>query len=272
MAIGAAFEAAPHEIGPVERPAPPPDVRVEGLRKCYPGEASDVLCGVDCRIATGERVALLGSNGSGKSTLLRCLVRLVDSTAGRVHLFGEDVLACRGADLRRLRAQTGFVFQRHNLVDRLSVLSNVLHGAQNRQAGPFSWFQTCAPMHLRDEALACLERVGLVEYASRRADRLSGGQSQRVAIARALMQRPRLVLADEPSASLDPASGDQVMELLTSLMTQQGTTVLFSTHDVDHARRYADRVIGLRKGSVVCDGPIDEVSGSDLHTLYGQVA
>lgn len=250
----------------------PPAVRVEGLRKCYPGETRYCLRDVDCEVRTGERVVLLGSNGSGKSTLLRCLVRLIDCNGGSIQLFGEDVLTCRGARLRDLRASTGFVFQKHNLVARLSVLTNVLHGAQSRCGGPQSWFQACAPNWLRDEAMECLTRVGMQDFADRRADRLSGGQSQRVAIARSLMQRPRLMLADEPAASLDPASGEEVMSLLTTLMREEGTTVLFSSHDVDHARRYADRMIGLRDGGVVCQGPVTGVSEDDLSALYGQVA
>lgn len=254
--------------GAVQSPA----VRVEGLRKRYPGETRECLRDVDCEVRMGERVVLLGSNGSGKSTLLRCLVRLIDCNSGSIQLFGEDVLACRGARLRYLRASTGFVFQKHNLVARLSVLTNVLHGAQSRWGGPQVWFQACAPNRLRDEAMECLARVGMQDFADRRADRLSGGQSQRVAIARSLMQRPRLLLADEPAASLDPSSGEEVMALLTTLMREEGTTVLFSSHDVDHARRYADRMIGLRDGGVVCQGPATGVSDDDLSALYGQVA
>lgn len=272
-AQGLSHSGSVREFGPVRHGgASQPVVRVERLRKCYPGEARDCLRGVDCEIRTGERVVLLGSNGSGKSTLLRCLVGLIEASEGSVQLFGEDVLACRGARLRRLRANTGFVFQKHNLVARLSVLTNVLHGAQSRHGGPAAWFQACAPQRLRDEAMECLARVGMQGYAERRADRLSGGQSQRVAIARSLMQRPRLLLADEPAASLDPASGEEVMHLLTSLMREQNTTVLFSSHDVDHARRYADRVIGLRDGGVVWQGPASGVSEDELSTLYGQVA
>lgn len=250
----------------------PPAVRVAGLHKCYPGETRACLRGVNCEVRAGERVVLLGSNGSGKSTLLRCLVRLIDCNSGSIHLFGEDVLTCRGAKLRRLRSRTGFVFQKHNIVARLSVLTNVLHGAQSRHGGPGTWFHACAPNRLRDEAMECLTRVGMQDFADRRADRLSGGQSQRVAIARSLMQRPRLLLADEPAASLDPTSGEEVMNLLTTLMRDQGTTVLFSSHDVDHARRYADRVIGLRDGGVVCEGPATGVSADQLSALYGQVA
>src|SRR5699024_2717741 len=178
--------------------------------------------GVDLRLMAGERVALIGANGSGKSTLLRCCLRLAMPTAGKVWLFGTDLTGCRPAALRRLRAHTGFVFQRHNLVPRLSVLSNVMHGARMRVRGPAVWLHGLAPASLRDEALACLERVGLATLAARRADRLSGGESQRVAIARALMQRPRLVFADEPVASLDPTAGTAVMDLFNGLMSDHG--------------------------------------------------
>lgn len=248
------------------------ELAVAGLSKRYKGEPEPVLRDVSFRVEPGERVALLGANGSGKSTLLRCCLRLVEPTAGQVQLFGSDVLSLHRGGLRSLRSRTGFVFQRHNLVGRLSVLSNVVHGGLGRARHPGAWFQATAGRRCRDEAMHCLEEVGLSEHAARRADRLSGGQSQRVAIARTLMQRPQMVFADEPAASLDPAAGEEVMELFSQLICCHGMTLVFSSHDLDHARRHADRVIALRAGEVVFDRPAAAVDFSGLDALYQREA
>ncbi|MBK1667282.1 hypothetical protein CKO28_04390 [Rhodovibrio sodomensis] len=244
---------------------------VRGLRKRYGAKEADVLQDVAFVLREGESLAVIGANGSGKSTMLRCCLRLIEPDTGEIEMLGQDVMSARERSLRRLRAHVGFVFQRHNLVPRLSVLSNVLHGAQARAASPRNWFQATAPGRLRAEALACLERVGLTELAGRRSDRLSGGQSQRVAIARTLMQRPRLVFADEPAASLDPTAGEEVMELFAQLMRDEGVGVLFTCHDLDHARRYGDRVLALRQGRVMFDRAVGEVDFDGLRQLYGPV-
>jgi phosphonate transport system ATP-binding protein len=223
---------------------------------------------VEFIVPAGQSVALIGANGAGKSTLLRCCLRLIEPDAGDVRLLGHDVMSLNAADLRRLRAEIGFVFQKHNLVPRLSALTNVLHGSLPRSTLARSWFQSFAPRALRDEALSCLERVGLAAIAGRRADRLSGGQSQRVAIARALMQRPRLMVADEPVASLDPSAGEEVMRLFIDLIRNQGLTLLFTSHDLSHAIAYADRVIALRRGSIVLDAPSVELDAATLRALY----
>lgn len=227
-----------------------------------------VLDGVTLTIEPGAIVALVGANGAGKSTLLRALLRLTEPSAGTIGLLGADVRALRPRALRRLRARVGLVFQRHNLVPRASVLGNVVHGAIARGAGPAAWFQTLAPAVLRDEAMGCLARVGLADLAGRRADRLSGGQSQRVAIARVLMQRPALLLADEPTASLDPAAGDEVMALLSGLARETGRTCVFTSHDLDQALQHADRVIGLRGGRIVIDQPAATLDSHALRPLY----
>ncbi|MBK1698521.1 phosphonate ABC transporter ATP-binding protein [Rhodovibrio salinarum] len=243
-------------------------LNVRGLRKRYGTDEADVLQNAGFLLHEGESLAVIGANGSGKSTMLRCCLRLIEPDAGDIHLLGQDVMAARGPNLRRLRAQVGFVFQRHNLVPRLSVLSNVLHGAQARLSSPRNWFQATAPARLRVEALACLDRVGLADLAGRRADRLSGGQSQRVAIARTLMQRPRLVFADEPAASLDPTAGEEVMELFAQLMRDEGIGVLFTCHDLTHAQRYGDRVLALKRGQVMFDRRVGEVDFDQLRDLY----
>ena len=173
--------------------------------------------GVSLKVRKGEIATVLGSNGAGKSTLLRCCLRLIEPDQGEVRVLGQEVRRLTRRQLRALRSRVGFVFQRHNLVARLSALINVLHGAQSRRRGPRTWFQGLAPRELREEAMHCLELVGLPQMAAQRADRLSGGQSQRVAIARMLMQRPEFVIADEPVASLDPATIEPVRALEPSL-------------------------------------------------------
>ena len=257
---------APSTASP--RPDVPPrhDLEVRGLVKRF-GSAPPILDGVDLRVPHGQSLALLGSNGAGKSTLLRCCLRLVESE-GEVRVLGQDVRGLGRRQLRALRSRVGFVFQRHNLVPRLSALTNVLHGAQSRRHGPRAWFQGLAPRDLREEAMRCLELVGLGPMAGQRADRLSGGQSQRVAIARMLMQRPDFVIADEPVASLDPAAGEEVMRLLVRLLRERDLTLIFISHDLRHAVEFADRVIGLRGGRIELDGPAAEQDPGRLAEIY----
>jgi phosphonate transport system ATP-binding protein len=218
--------------------------------------------------ARGECVALVGANGAGKSTLLRLLVRLLEPDAGRVRIHGIDAVGASTATLRDLRRRTGFVFQHHDLVGRASTLTNVVHGALGRVAWWRAFAQGVAPATLRGEAMACLARVGLPHVAAQRADRLSGGQSQRVAIARALMQRPVLLLADEPAASLDPAAGEEVMRVFRTLAREEGMTIVFTSHHVAHALGHADRVVGLRAGRVVLDAPTGSIDAGTVHALY----
>ncbi|HMA15016.1 MAG: phosphonate ABC transporter ATP-binding protein [Bacteroidota bacterium] len=242
------------------------DLAVRDLRKAFGLQA--VLKGVSFAVERGEAVALIGANGSGKSTLLRCCLRLIEPDAGTVALLGEPLGGLGRPALARLRAQVGFVFQRHNLVPRLSALSNVLHGVQARRAGPRGWFHPLARREDREEAMHCLDLVGLADQAAKRADTLSGGQSQRVAIARALMQRPRMVFADEPVASLDPAAGEEVMELFVRLMREEGLTLLFTSHHLRHALDYADRLVALSAGEKVLDRPTAGQSLDGLKTVY----
>ena len=243
------------------------DLMVRGVGKAFTA-GQPVLDGIEFSIPAGQSVALIGSNGAGKSTLLRCCMHLIAPDRGTVYLFGQPLQAQTEAGLRALRAQVGFVFQKHNLVPRLSALSNVLHGALTRSAPGRAWFQGTAPKALREEAMHCLDRVGLADKAMQRADHLSGGQSQRVAVARALMQRPRFLVADEPAASLDPVSGDEVMGLFASLVQREGLTLLFTSHDLGHALRYADRVIALNHGRVVKDTLSARTDATELRALY----
>jgi phosphonate transport system ATP-binding protein len=226
-------------------------IHLTNVTKSYSGVP--VFSGVDLSIKTGEAVAIIGSNGTGKSTLLRALNGLNTIDAGLVEVLGSSVHELKSEALRRLRAQIGFVFQKHFLVSRLCALSNVIHGMQARRSGPQVWAQWLASSEARALAVACLERVGLADKAMQRVDSLSGGQSQRVAIARMLMQQPKIILADEPAASLDPRAGDEVMELLFNLSREADRTLVFVSHDMEHAVRYSDRIIGLSGGGIALD-------------------
>lgn len=246
-------------------------VEVRDLRKSFGAEPA--LKGVSPRIGTGERVALLGASGSGKSTLLRCLCGLETAQAGEVRVFGESLQAQGqlSRDIRRLRRGIGVVFQQFNLVGRLPVMTNVLTG---QAACTPLWRALLGRFTLdqRVQALQALDAVGLAPQAFQRASTLSGGQQQRAAIARVLMQGARLLLADEPVASLDPESTRRVMEQLTQLNREQGMTLIVSLHHVALARRYCDRVIALRGGELVFDGPSSALTPAFLRELYGSAA
>jgi phosphonate transport system ATP-binding protein len=245
----------------------PADLVVRGLTKSY-NEQTTVLRGVNFAVSAGERVALIGANGAGKSTLLRCCMYLIKPDSGEIDLCGIKLDGLSAKKLREVRSQVSFVFQKHNLVPRLSALTNVLHGAIPRTGFGRAWFQGLASDALRIEAMQCLERVGLTHVALQRADKLSGGQSQRIAIARALMQRPRLIFADEPAASLDPVAGDEVMALFSQLVRAEGLTMIFTSHDLTHALNFADRIVALRGGVVVLDAQCSELDLKTLRALY----
>jgi phosphonate transport system ATP-binding protein len=245
-----------------------PQLFVEGLSKSYP-KRGVVLQSIDLQLHSGEAVALIGSNGSGKSTLLRCCLRLDEPDSGKIELVGTNFSSLKGSHLRRYRGRIGMVWQRHNLVPRLSALSNVVHGAQNRIGGLRTWIQGFASHSIRDEAYHCLEQVGLAHLAKHRVDKLSGGESQRVAIARALMQRPEIFMADEPVASLDPKVGEAVMELFVERIREKRVTLLFVSHDLNHALRYAQRIIGLRNGRIELDAQVKDLDKVALRKLYG---
>lgn len=243
------------------------DLAVQGLWKKF-GKNEPVLQDINFSVPKGEAVALIGHNGSGKSTLLRCCLLLVEPSQGTIELMGNKINSLKGSPLRSMRSRIGFIFQSHNLVPRLSVLTNVIHGTQARKRGPRVWYQSLAATNDREEALHCLDRVGLAHLASRRVDQLSGGESQRVAIARALMQRPKLMMADEPVASLDPSAGEEVMELFLKLMEDEGLTFIFVSHNLEHAIRYSKRIIGLRGGHLDLNTVSDKESISSLRGLY----
>ncbi|WP_312510806.1 phosphonate ABC transporter ATP-binding protein [Massilia sp.] len=214
----------------------------------------------------GQMLALLGPSGAGKTTLFRCLAGLQSPDSGRIALDGVDVASLRGRERRRI----GLVFQQFNLVPRLSALDNVLAGRLGHAPAWRGWLRR---FDAHDVALAndCLARVGLAGHAHQRADTLSGGQQQRVAIARALAQQPHLIIADEPVASLDPGSGAGILELLKSICHADGLAVVCSLHQPEYARRYADRVLGLRAGRVVVDVEAASFGRTDIDTLYDGV-
>ena len=246
-------------------------VEVEGLRKSFGAEPA--LKGVSLRIATGERVALLGASGSGKSTLLRCLCGLETAEVGSVRVFGEGLQAegKLSRHIRRLRRGIGVVFQQFNLVGRLPVMTNVLTGLA-AEAPLWRSLSGRFTLSQRARALEALDAIGLAPQAFQRASTLSGGQQQRAAIARVLVQGARLLLADEPVASLDPESTRRVMEELTQLNRNAGMTLIVSLHHVALARRYCDRVVALRRGELVFDGPSSALTPSFLRELYGSAA
>jgi phosphonate transport system ATP-binding protein len=253
---------------PATEAGSPLELVVEGLHKSY-AQHGAVLQGVDLQLRGGESVALIGANGCGKSTLLRCCLRLDEPDSGRIQLLGSNLCGLKGFHLRQLRGRIGMVWQRHNLVPQLSALSNVVHGAQNRIGGFRTWLQGFASQAIREEAYQCLEEVGLAHLALRRVDQLSGGESQRVAIARALMQRPEMFMADEPVASLDPKVGEAVMERFVEHIREKRVTLLFVSHDLNHALRYAQRIVGLRDGRIELNAPVKALDHETLRRLYG---
>jgi phosphonate transport system ATP-binding protein len=261
LPAGAAPAAAPRPGAGAE-----PLLVVERVTKRYPN-GTVALDGVSMAARPGELTVVLGHNGSGKSTLVRCVVRLTDPTAGSIRVAGRDLVALGGGRLRRARREVAVIFQDASLVPRRSALANVATGCLGRARGLRTALGGFPPAEL---ALARerLERVGMAALAGQRADTLSGGQAQRVAVARALHQRPRVLLADEPVASLDPDAAADIMQLLRDLAAAEGIAVVCVLHQLDLARRFADRIVGMRAGRVVLDARADEVGLEELAALY----
>ena len=220
----------------------------------------------------GEMVGIIGRSGAGKSTLLRMINRLTEASEGRVLHDGRDVTALKGAALRNWRTDCAMIFQQFNLVQRLDVLTNVLIGRLNHRPGPFGTLTSLLRMFTAEEramAIRALDRFDLAETALQRADTLSGGQQQRVAICRALLQQPKLILADEPIASLDPRNAKTVMDALRQVNRADGITVLTNLHHLDTARQYCDRIIAMQAGRVMFDGKPAELTGERVREIYG---
>ena len=244
-------------------------LRVEHLTKIYPN-GTVALKDVSFEVPDGEFLAVIGLSGSGKSTLLRCINRLIEPTEGKIYWNDVDITAASPAQLRQIRRQIGMIFQQFNLVRRSKVITNVLAGRLG-YVNPWLSLLGIWPAEERRRALAALERVGIADKAYERADALSGGQQQRVGIARALMQEPRLILADEPVASLDPVLAHSILQYLEEL-NKEGVTVICSLHFLDLVHRYATRVIALKQGVKVFEGKPQEIDRQRFKEIYGEEA
>ncbi len=224
---------------------------------------------VDLTVPAGQVLALIGPSGAGKSTLIRCINRLVEPTSGDVLLEGESLTHLRSSGLRRVRRRIGMIFQEYALVERLSVMENVLSGRLG-YVGFWAGYFRRFPQSDIDTAFSLLDRVGLEPMADKRADELSGGQRQRVGIARALIQKPELLLVDEPTASLDPKTSRQIMRLITELCTERKLAAIINIHDVALAQMFAQRIVGLQAGSIVYDGNPEGLTSDVLTQIYGE--
>ena len=243
-----------------------PLLEVKNVSKTYSG-GTKALQDVSFSIEKGEIVAIIGPSGAGKSTLMRCINRLVDATEGEVVFDGEDITKIPKTKLRKVRTKTGMIFQHYNLVERLSVYANVLHGRLGHKStvsgavGHYSEEE-------KESAFKIISALGLTEQAYKPCKELSGGQKQRVGIARALMQEPKLLLCDEPIASLDPSSAKVIMDQLQEINRDMHITVILNLHQVDVALKYAQRIIGITEGQIVFDGPADKLDKDTIHKIY----
>ena len=245
-------------------------LKVDNLHKIY-SNGTHALKGVSFEVEEGEFLVIIGLSGSGKSTLLRCINRLIEPTSGTVNFMGKDIAHIKGEELRKAKAQIGMVFQQFNLIKRRSVLTNVLTG----KLGSLGTFESLFEKYSEEvykEAYNNLETVGIREKADIRADSLSGGQQQRVAIARSLMQNPKLLLADEPVASLDPATSNSIMQYFEKINNERGTTVICNLHFLSLVRRYASRVIALKAGEIIYEGFPNEIDEAWFKKIYGEDA
>jgi phosphonate transport system ATP-binding protein len=243
-------------------------LRIKGLAKRYPtGDLA--LKGIDFDVPDGQVMALIGPSGAGKSTVIRCINRLVEPTAGTVTLNDTVITGLGRGELRRARRRMGMIFQEYALVERLTVMENVLTGRLGYVGFWRSWFRRF-PQPDIDEAFRLLARVGLDDMADKRADALSGGQRQRVGVCRALIQDPDLLLVDEPTASLDPKTSRQIMRLIKELCAERGLAAIINIHDVMLAQMFAERIVGLRLGEIVYDGPPAGLTAETLTRIYGE--
>ena len=244
-------------------------LQVSGLAKRYP-TGDEALRGVSLAVADDEVVFIIGPSGAGKSTLIRCINRLVEPDAGSVKLAGVEITTLAPEALRRARREMGMIFQEFNLVERLTVMENVLSGRLGYVGLWPAWRRRFPPEDV-ELAFAMLERVGLAGMENKRSDALSGGQRQRVGIARALVQRPKILLVDEPTSSLDPRTSEAVMALITRLAAEDRIPALVNIHDVPLARRFAQRIIGISAGRVVFEGGATALDADALGRIYGGV-
>ena len=237
------------------------------VKKYHTGDLA--INGVDLKVEKGQVMALIGPSGAGKSTLIRCVNRLENPTSGEIWLNGENIVKMRSGKLRRARRNMGMIFQEYALVERLTVMENVLSGRLG-YVGFWRSFLRKFPQSDINAAFGLLEKVGLDTMVNKRADELSGGQRQRVGIARALIQKPDILLVDEPTASLDPKTSRQIMRLITELCEENQLTAIINIHDVALAQMYAERIVGLREGSIVYDGSPNDLKPDVLTEIYGK--
>lgn len=247
--------------------ASPRGIAINELQHSYV-QGKPILKGIDIQIDEPGIVAIIGPSGTGKSTLLRCINRLNDPTSGEILFDGKDLTKLQGTPLRMLRRHIGMVFQEYNLVERLSVLENVLTGRLGYMSAWNAWRRNYTQKDINN-AFELLKFVGLYDFANQRADSLSGGQRQRVGIARAVMQDPYILLADEPTSSLDPKTAVEIMELMEQLAEKNQIPVLVNIHDVNLVKRFAKRIIGMCGGKVHYDGHPDGITEEDLKIIYG---
>lgn len=241
-------------------------LELKNVSKTY-SNVTKALQNVSLNVESGEVVSIIGPSGAGKSTLMRCINRLVDATDGSVVFDGQDITNISRRELRHVRTKTGMIFQHYNLVDRLSVIANVLHGRLGHKSA-ISGMVGYYSEKEKEKAFGIIGKLGLTEQAYKPCNELSGGQKQRVGIARALMQEPKLLLCDEPIASLDPSSSKVIMDHLVDINKTMNITVILNLHQVDVAMKYASRIIGITAGRVVYDGASSELSKHMIHEIY----
>lgn len=238
----------------------------KNVSKTY-NSVTKALTDVSFTVEEGEFVSIIGPSGSGKSTILRCINRLVDATQGGIVFDGHQINKADKREIRQVRKKTGMIFQHYNLVDRLSVIENVLHGRLGHKSA-FSGAIGHYSEAEKEKAFEILAKLGLTEQAYKRCDELSGGQKQRVGIARSIMQEPRLILCDEPIASLDPGSSKVIMDHLREINQSMKITCIANLHQVDVATKYSQRIIGITMGRIVYDGPADQLTTDKIHEIY----
>ena len=243
-----------------------PILEFQHVSKVY-NNTTKALDDLSFSVKEGEFLSIIGPSGAGKSTILRCINRLVDATDGKIIYDGKDIMHINKRQLRNVRTKTGMIFQHYNLVDRLSVMENVLHGRLG-QKSTFSGMIGHYSESEKEQAFAILEELGLAEQAYKRCDALSGGQKQRVGIARAIMQQPKLILCDEPIASLDPKASKTIMDHLAQINQSMQITCIVNLHQVDVAMKYSQRILGITAGKLVFDGTPSELTQEKIHEIY----
>lgn len=244
-------------------------IKIENLSHTYKNRNEEAIKGINLHIKKGESAVIIGSSGSGKSTLLKCINRLVEPSSGTILIGGEDIINCKSKRAEKIRGRIGMIFQNFNLVERESVLNNVMNGRLRFNNS----FKILFGKFSKEDyfiAMENIKEVGLEEYAHETVANLSGGQKQRVAIARALSQKPDVILADEPVSNLDPKLMKEVMDILKNICVEKGITLVSSLHFLDFAKRYGSRIIGMRDGQIAFDGNPEELTEKDIVDIYGK--